>query len=92
MNPAYSDTEQVAVPVPRDRTQVTTGLADSNKMQGKVNTTFYYVGLTKSRTYSGVSIGRRSRTVRVISCRPDPSRSGFHSDPLYEATEATATP
>ena len=84
--------EQVAVPVPRDRTQVTTGLADSNKMQDQAGSPFYYVGLTKSRTYDGVSIGRRSRTVRVVRYRPDPRRSGFHSDPLHGATEATATP
>ena len=72
--------------------QVTPGLADTNKMQDQAGSPFYYVGLTRSRTYDGVSIGRRSRTVRVVSCRPDPSRSGFHSHALREAAEATATP
>lgn len=72
--------------------EVTTGLADTNKTQDQVSDPFYYVGLTKSRTYDGVSIGRGSRTVRVVSCRPDPRRSGFDSYPLLEAAEATVTP
>jgi hypothetical protein len=42
-------------------------------MQDQITDPFYYVGFTKSRTYDGVSIGRGSRTVRVVSCRPDPA-------------------
>ena len=72
--------------------EVTTGLEDTNKMQDQAADPFYYVGLTKSRTYDGVSIGRGSRTVRVVSCRPEPRRSGCDSYPLLEAAAATVTP
>ena len=72
--------------------QVTTRLADSNKMQGQAASPFYYVGLTRSRTYDGVSIGRRSRTVRVVSSRPNSGRSGLHNHPVPQPTEPAATP